>query len=359
MSSQTVATIDVAALGHNLRRVRHYAPASAVLSVVKANAYGHGLATVIEALHDTDAFAVGTLAEAIELRKISPDKAIVILQGAADPADLSICQKNNFQPVIHSPHQIEDLRTISAKPLKCWLKINTGMRRLGLAAGDYDDTLKTINNMAATQKPLVLMSHFACADEPDRMENRHQINLFQPLLERHDGETSFCNSAATIAFPEVHGDWVRPGIMLYGISPMKDRTAAALNLRPVMTLTSRLIAVYEARAGDNVGYGATWQCPENMRIGVIGIGYGDGYPRHAPNGTPVVINGRRSSLVGRVSMDMLTVDLRNQPDARPGDEVVLWGEGLPIEDIAEAAGTIAYELVCRLTGRVDYQLKQT
>ncbi len=352
---QVVATINTAALRHNFQRVRQYAPASRVLAVVKADAYGHGLATVAEALEGADAFAVGTLSEAIELRKISSDKTIVILQGAVDVSDLRIFAQNNFQPVIHGWNQLDDLQAASVHSLKCWLKMDTGMRRLGLAAGDYDDILKKIENTVAMEKPLVLMSHFACADEPDRVENQRQLDLFGSLAGRHDGETSFCNSAAIIVFPEVHGDWVRPGIMLYGISPLKDVTAAALNLKPAMTLKSRLIAIYDAVAGDSVGYGATWRCPENMRIGVIGIGYGDGYPRHAPNGTPVIINGKRSPLAGRVSMDMLTVDLRDQPDVRIGDEAVLWGEGLPIEEIAEAAGTIAYELVCRLTARVDYQ----
>jgi len=352
---QAVATISTAALKHNLQQVRQYAPASAVLAVIKANAYGHGLAVAAEALDNADAFAVGTFAEAVVLRESAPDKNIVILQGATDAADIRFFLQNNFQPVIHSRYQLDDLRAAGIRSLKCWLKMDTGMRRLGLAADDYSDILKKIGSIAAIQKPPVLMSHFACADEPDRAENRRQMELFASLAEQHGGETSFCNSAATISFPEMHGNWVRPGIMLYGISPLKGVTAATLNLRPAMTLKSRLIAIYNAAAGDSVGYGATWRCPDDMRIGVIGIGYGDGYPRHAPSGTPVIINDRRSSLVGRVSMDMLTVDLRQQPDAQIGDEVVLWGDGLPIEEVAEAAGTIAYELVCRLTTRVNYQ----
>ena len=282
--------ISTAALKHNLQQVRQYAPASRVLAVVKANAYGHGLATVAESFDDADAFAVGTLAEAVELRKISADKTIVILQGVIDISELGVCEQNNFQPVIHSPHQLDDLRAASIHSLKCWLKMNTGMNRLGMAAADYDDILQKVRNAKAIKKSLVLMSHFACADEPDRIENRRQQDLFGSLAEKHDGETSFCNSAAIISFPEAHGDWVRPGIMLYGISPVKGVTAARLGLKPAMTLKSRLIAVYDAVAGDGVGYGATWQCPQDMRIGVIGIGYGDGYPRHAPNGTPVIIN---------------------------------------------------------------------
>lgn len=355
MISQVVATINTAALKHNLQRVRQYAPASAVLAVIKANAYGHGLAVAARALGDADAFAVGTFAEAVALRQVVSDKTIVILQGATDVADLKFSAQNNFQPVIHSRYQLDDLQAASVYSLKCWLKMDTGMHRLGLAASDYDYILKKIGGSATMQRPPVLMSHFACADEPDRVENRRQMDLFRSLAGKHGGETSFCNSAATVCFPEMHGDWVRPGIMLYGISPLKGVTATTLNLRPAMTLKSRLIAVYDAMAGDSVGYGATWRCPEDMRIGVVGIGYGDGYPRHAPSGTPVIINGRRSSLAGRVSMDMLTVDLRHQPDARIGDEAVLWGEGLPIEEVSEAAGTIAYELVCRLTNRIDYQ----
>jgi alanine racemase len=199
------------------------------------------------------------------------------------------------------------------------------------------------------------MSHLACADEPTHVENQLQMETFDDLEIEDYHERSLANSAGLIAFPNAQFEWVRPGIMLYGISPIQDSTAQELDLKPVMTLKSRLIAIHRLMQGDKIGYGATWQCPEDMLVGVVGLGYGDGYPRHAPSGTPVLINGKQVPIVGRVSMDLITVDLRKLPDAEIGDEVILWGEGLPIEEIAEAADTIGYELVCRLTTRVKYQ----
>lgn len=351
-----VARIDTAALKHNLQRVRDYAPSSKILAVVKANGYGHGLRVVAAALQDADAFAVGNINEALALREIDRHKAILILQGIMSQQEAACCQRYNFRPVLHSLHQLHHLESLDAdQTVNCWVKIDTGMHRLGISPEDYQILLQRIESMDIVQKPVTVMSHLACADEPQRKENQRQIQRFKSVTGRR-GQYSLCNSAGIINFPQAHFDWVRPGIMLYGISPNAGQTAAVQGLQAVMTLSACLIAVNNVQAGEKIGYGATWECPEDMRVGIISIGYGDGYPRHAPSGTPVLIRGQRCPLAGRVSMDLLTVDLRRLPDAEVGDEVVLWGKGLPIEEIASAAGTIGYELVCRLTARVDFQV---
>jgi alanine racemase len=230
------------------------------------------------------------------------------------------------------------------------------MHRLGVMPDEVDSLLERCARCSNIHQPVTVMSHLACADEPAHVENQLQMETFEDLELERAHERSLVNSAGIIAFPRAQYEWVRPGIMLYGISPLQGSTAEELELLPVMTLKSRLIAINHLVQGDRVGYGATWQCPQDMPVGVIGLGYGDGYPRHAPSGTPVLINGVRAPIIGRISMDLITVDLRDLPDAGVGDEVILWGQGLPIEEIADAAETIGYELVCRLTARVDYQV---
>ncbi|MCW8962951.1 MAG: alanine racemase [Gammaproteobacteria bacterium] len=354
---QAVACINVLSLQHNLKQVRQFAPDAKILAVIKANGYGHGMETVANALLDADAFAVGTMQEALQLRSITKDKAIVVLQGIFDASDIQQCVAYNLQPVIHSEYQLELIETAKLDtPIRCWLKVDTGMHRLGIQPDQLTSMLGRIQQAANVDRPVTIMSHMACADDPAHVENQLQIETFDDLEVDEKLPRSLANSAAIIAFSGTHYDWVRPGIMLYGISPVQDRTASELGLQPAMTLKSRLIAIHQLMQGDCIGYGATWQCPEDMSIGVIGMGYGDGYPRHAPSGTPVLINGKRVPVVGRVSMDLITVDLRELPGAAVGDEVILWGEGLPIEEIADEAETIAYELVCRLTSRVEYQL---
>lgn len=355
---QVVACINIAALQHNFQTVKRFSGDAKMLAVIKANAYGHGFATVANALPDADAFAVGTMEEALELRFIAKDKAIIVLQGIFDVSDVQRCAAHDLQVVIHSEHQLELIEAASSlsKAITCWLKIDTGMHRLGILPSQSALALERLQQSGNIARPVTIMSHLACADEPFRVENQLQIEVFNGLGVDESLPRSLANSAAIVAFPDVHYDWVRPGIMLYGISPVKDRTAEALGLRPVMTLKSRLIAVHQLMQGDCIGYGATWKCPEDMVVGVIGMGYGDGYPRHAASGTPVLINGRRVPVVGRVSMDMITVDLRELPDAVAGDEVILWGDGLPVEEVAHAAETIGYELVCRLTSRVERRL---
>ena len=353
--SQALAHINTRALQHNLDQVRRYAPHAKILVVIKANAYGHGLERVAQALVDADGMAVGTMQEAHELRAIMPDHDIVVLQGITNAADIEQCLQENLQVVIHSEYQLALIEEATLdSPVVCWLKVDTGMHRLGVMPATVDALLTRCNQSDNIAQPVTVLTHLACADEPAHPENQMQMETFDELELGEEMPRSLVNSAGIIAFPDAHYDWVRPGIMLYGISPLSGTTAAELDLQPVMTLKSRLVAINHLLQGDNIGYGATWQCPEDMPVGVVGFGYGDGYPRHVPSGTPVLVNGQRVPIVGRVSMDLITVDLRTLPDARVGDEVILWGDGLPVEEIADAAETIGYELVCRLTSRVTF-----
>ena len=354
MTRATRALIDLSALRHNLQLVRETAPASRVMAVIKANAYGHGVVPVAAAL-DAEAFAVATLEEAVQLREAGCDRPVVVLQGCHDGEALSLAARLELQAVVHHPEQIAALESVSLpRPLRVWLKLDTGMHRLGVAAEDFPELHRRLTALAQVQQPVNVMTHFANADARADPLTETQIRRFNTTVGRLPGERSLANSAGLLGWPASHADWVRPGIMLYGISPFDGVAPAELGLRPVMELRSRLLAVNHYRRGTAIGYGGRYRCEEDMPIGVVGIGYGDGYPRHAPDGTPVLVNGRRVPLAGRVSMDMLTVDLRGQPEARAGDPVVLWGPDLPVDEIAGHAGTIGYELVCRLTRRVAF-----
>jgi len=347
------AIIDISALRHNFRQVRKSAPGCRILAVVKADAYGHGAEGVARALDEADGFAVARMEEAGALRAIGIAKPVLLLSGAAGAEELALAAKLELDLVVHHESQIAALeRAGLGKPLRVWLKVDTGMHRLGFApdrvAGLWQ-RLRTCPSVATTVR---LMSHLARADERGDAATREQIACFQSLAKASEAETSLANSAGVLGWPQSHGDWVRPGIMLYGISPFMGGRGESHGLRPVMTLTSRLIAVNMLKQGDAIGYGGTWICPEDMPVGVVAMGYGDGYPRHAPAGTPVLVNDTRVPLVGRVSMDLVTVDLRTRPAARPGDPVILWGRGLPAEEIAEHVGSIAYELVTRIAPRI-------
>lgn len=353
MTRPARALIDLRALRHNFRRVREAAPGSRVLAVVKADAYGHGAARVAAALTDADGFAVARIEEARELRALGIDKPLIVLAGASSDEGLEAAAELDLDLVVHHESQTEALeRRRGGRPVRVWLKVDTGMHRLGLRPEQVADTWRRLVRCATVAEPLRLMTHLACADEPGDESTRAQIARFMALDEAAGAETSLANSAAVLAWPAAHGDWVRPGIMLYGVSPFVGGRAETQRLRPVMTFESRLIAVNRLRAGDRVGYGGSWTCPEDMPVGVVAVGYGDGYPRHAPPGTPLLVAGTRVPLVGRVSMDLVTVDLRSRPAAAPGDPVILWGRGLPVEEIAEHVGTIGYELVTRVAPRV-------
>ncbi|MBT8422927.1 MAG: alanine racemase, partial [Gammaproteobacteria bacterium] len=340
------ARIDLKALQHNFNRVRTAAPNSKVMAVVKANAYGHGLVPVAQALNCADALAVVCLEEAISLREAGFGKRIVLLEGPFEAEDLALVHGYRLDMVIHHESQLDLLER--GQPLRSpdiWLKLDTGMHRLGFAPAQFGDVQKRLKQL---QKPgeIRCMTHFACADEPDSPVTRQQLASFDDACDAFEGERSLANSAGVLAWPAAHADWVRPGIMLYGSSPFSETSAESLGLQPVMTLSTRLIAVNRHRKGEAIGYGGEWTCPEDMPVGVAAIGYGDGYPRHAPSGMPVLVNGKRTALAGRVSMDMICIDLRSQPDARVGDEVTLWGAGLPVDEVASQAGTIGYELLC-------------
>jgi alanine racemase len=357
MSRPTKITINLAALQHNLQQVRQMAPQSAVMAMVKSNAYGHGIERIASALSDAEALGVACSEEGLMLRAAGIKNPIVLMEGLFNADELSRAVENNFILVVHHVAQIEMLEKSSTKqPLSVWLKIDTGMHRLGFEPSDASAMYLRLMNCSTVKKPIGLMTHFAESDSLDRAPTLQQIELFNASTEHLSGPRSLANSAGIIAWPSAHAEWVRPGIMLYGASPFVGHRGVEHHLQPVMTLTSELIAIHQISKGSRVGYGGTWTCPEEMRIGVVGIGYGDGYPRHAANGTPVLVNGRHCPLAGRVSMDMLTVDLRTQPEAKVGDPVLLWGSGLPVEVVAEHSDTTGYELLTRITQRVHVEV---
>ncbi len=325
-------------------------------AVIKANGYGHGQARVARALDAADAFAVACIEEAVTLREAGVHKPILLLEGCFEAAELPLCSLLGFAVGVHDPGQVEMLEQARLeRPVSVWLKIDTGMHRLGIAPEQAVAVWRRLRDCPAVAPAIHLMSHLARADERDSDYTLTQLQLFEHLGRALPGERSLANSAAVLAWPQTHYHWVRPGLMLYGAAPFADTLAEAEGLQPVMTLATRLIAVKRVRRGEPVGYGGGWICPEDMDIGVAAIGYADGYPRHAPSGTPLLVNGRRAALAGRVSMDMIGVDLRGHPDAKVGDPVVLWGPGLPIEWVAQAAGTIPYTLLCGVTARVYFE----
>lgn len=359
MSRIARAAINLGALKHNLAVVRQFAPAQKIMAVVKADAYGHGIARVAkalnEALNSDEAFAVASIDEAIMLRSVGISCNIITLEGFSTFADLALLQEHTITAVIHHISQVIllELHPEQARNLKLWLKIDTGMHRLGFAPADVKKMYKRLLATGADTE-IGLMTHFANADDLEDNKTEKQINTFNKIAEGNPADTSLANSAAILGWPDSLGHWVRPGIMLYGVNPFV-KTEKEYKLKPVMTLSAALIAVNTIAEGESIGYGGRWTCPEDMPVGVVSIGYGDGYPRHVPNGTPVLVNEQRVPLIGRVSMDKIMVDLREQPNAKVGDKVVLWGEGLPVEEIAEAAETIGYELLCGVTKRVTFE----
>ena len=347
------ALIHTQALQHNLRIVREQAPTAKVVAVVKANAYGHGLLPVARTLKEADAYAVARIEEALSLRSGGIVKPVILLEGFFSADDLPVLAANNLQTAVHSWEQLEALEQADLpQPIRAWVKLDTGMHRLGVHPDEATTFFARLAQCKNVVQPFNLMTHFSCADELENPATREQIELFKRLAQGMGGECALSNSAGVLAWKEAHADWVRPGIMLYGISPFPDKVGADHGLQPVMTLKSTLIAVREAKAGEKVGYGANWTTQRDTRLGVIAMGYGDGYPRMAPNGTPVLVNGRLVPTAGRVSMDMMTVDLGPGASDKVGDEVTLWGEGLPVEVVADHVGTIPYELVTKLTPRV-------
>jgi alanine racemase len=344
------ASIDLSALRHNLSRAQRAAPTARTFAVVKANAYGHGLMRCAPALAGADGFALLEIDAAVRLRDAGYRHPILLLEGAFDSAELRVAAHHGFACVLHHPDQVAMLRDLPADAhLDVFVKINTGMNRLGMPAAAVDGVLERLGGDARIGS-ITLMTHFACADDARGITEQHE--RFLPAARARPLPHSIANSATILRFPQAHGQWIRPGIMLYGASPFAEEPASELGLRPVMTLTARIIGVQNLAAGDAVGYGATFVAPGPMRIGVAACGYADGYPRHAPNATPVLVEGQRTGIVGRVSMDMLCVDITHMPNVGIGSRVTLWGEGLPADEVAAAAGTVSYELFCALAARV-------
>jgi alanine racemase len=345
-----LATIHAAALKHNLAEVRRHAPASKVLAVIKANAYGHGLLRAAAALSAADGYGLLELEDAVRLREAGVRQPIVLLEGFFDADELPLLARHRLVPVVHCLDQVAALDALPAGArLEVYLKVNTGMNRLGLPPADFAkarDRLRRNPGIAA----VTLMTHFANAD--DARGVAWQMECLRRLPDAEALPRSLANSAAVLRYPETHAGWVRPGIMLYGCSPFPEGVGAEVGLRPAMTLESRIIGTQDLRPGDTVGYGGMFRAERPMRIGVVACGYGDGYPRHAPNGTPLSVAGRAAGTVGRVSMDLLCVDLSDIPEARAGARVVLWGEDVPVERVAQAAGTVGYQLLCGITPRV-------
>ncbi|MEG3789067.1 alanine racemase [Lysobacter sp. CCNWLW3] len=355
MARPTSASIHTDALRHNLAQARARAPHSRVMAVVKADGYGHGLERVARALEGADAFGVAALSDADRLRAAGLSQPIVLLSGFDEADDLPQLRRLGVETVVHHLSQIEMLEQAAAgEPIRCWLKVDTGMHRLGFAPEQVREAHARLSALAGVADGIVLMNHFASSDEFDQPQTRMQLRAFAEATAGLEGTRSLANSAAVLGWPDAHADWIRPGGALYGISVVEGTTGADFGLRPAMTLSTRLIAVNRVRRGERIGYAATWECPEDMNVGVAAIGYGDGYPRAAPSGTPVLVGGQPAQVIGRVSMDLMTIDLRGIPDARVGDPVLLWGPELPVERIAEVSGTIGYELTCSITRRVRF-----
>lgn len=353
MTRAAEARIDLSALQSNLQRVRTLAPASQVMAVIKANGYGHGMLRVARALEAADAFGVACIDEAMSLRDAGISKPIVLLEGFFEAPELELIRQYELAIVVHHEFQLDMLeKTGMSTPVHVWLKIDTGMHRLGFKPLQVPRIYERLQACRNVVQPIRLMTHLADAENRDNVVTQQQVECFNGAVSGLKGERSLANSAALIAQPQCHADWVRPGIMLYGASPFNDSSGEAEGLQPVMTLTSKLIVINQFKKGDRVGYGGEWECPQDMPVGVVAVGYGDGYPRGVSSGTPVLIKNQRVPIVGRVSMDMITVDLRGLPSAQVGDSAVLWGRGLPVEEVAQCARTIPYEILCRVTQRV-------
>ena len=327
------------------------------MAVIKANAYGHGLVPAARALGLTDGFAVARLEEGLALRAAGLANPVLLLEGVFSPGQLAVAAQQRFDIMVHSFEQLELLEgRADGGPLSAWIKVDTGMNRLGFRVEQFAAAWERLRRVPNVTPDPTLVTHLACADEVDDPRTSAQLRAFEEITAGRGGARSIANSAGLFAWPASRADWVRPGIALYGVSPFPAGTGRELGLRPAMTLRTQVIAVREVRSGETVGYGGTWRASRPTRIAVVAAGYGDGYPRGVGSGTPVLVGGHRAHVVGRVSMDMLTVDVTSLPGVVPGDEVVLWGEGLPVEEIALHAGTIPYELICGVSQRVHLEV---
>jgi alanine racemase len=356
MARPIVAEVDLAAIAANLAAVRRYAPATEVLAVVKANAYGHGLQRVLPALVDADGLALIELDAALALRSAGYTRPILLLEGFFDATELETIARHRLQVVVHDGEQVRMLeRAALPAPIDVYVKANTGMNRLGFVPADIVAVSERLAQMPSVAN-IRLMMHFARADEDDGIAG--SLGEFERACASLPYVRSLANSAGVVRYGEIGGHGVRPGIMLYGATPFASRSAASLGLVPAMTLRSKLVGVQTLAAGDAVGYGASFRAPRAMRIGVVACGYADGYPRLAPAGTPMLVCGRRVPMAGRVSMDLVTVDLSDVPQAGVGSDVVLWGNGLPVDEVAAMASTVGYELLCAVAPRVPFVVRE-
>jgi alanine racemase len=327
------------------------------MAVVKANAYGHGLVSTALCLSDADAFAVARLEEALALRRAGVRKPIVLLEGVFNAEQLAEAAHHNLEIVVHELEQLSLLeRYRGVHRFTVWLKIDTGMNRLGFRLQQVDAALAQLAGMGDRLLEFRLMTHFASADEHDNPLTARQLQRFVELTQGQAVARSLANSAAVFACPAAHADWVRPGLALYGVSPFAQEVGSTLGLTAAMRLISTVIAVRDVPAGETVGYGGTWRTTRDSRVAIIAAGYGDGLPRSLPNGTPVLVNGRRAALAGRVSMDMIALDVTGNNPVQVGDTALLWGPELPVEEVAAHAGTISYELLCGMSQRVPVTL---
>lgn len=350
MTRPILATIHSQALRHNLSVAKRHAPNSRVLAVVKANAYGHGLLRAAHALSDADGYAVLGLNEALALREAGFEQSILLLEGLFDASELPLAMQHRLAVVVHSEWQLAMLEAMrDNQTIDVFLKLNTGMNRLGVPIGRFWSFYDRLQHCQVVRH-VTLMTHFATADESAGIEV--QFDRFESLTGAIASPRSMANSAAILRYPQTHMDCVRPGIMLYGATPFSDQNAAALGLQPAMTLNSQIIAVQDIAKGDGVGYGLRFTADKPTRVGIVACGYADGYPRHAPSGTPIAVAGKLTRTLGRVSMDMLFADLTQIPEADIGSQVELWGAQVPVDDVAQASGTVGYELLCALAPRV-------
>ena len=354
-SSSTKAVINLGACQHNLSIAKQAAPDSKCIAIIKANAYGHGMVQIAKALTDADAFGVARIDEAMQLREAGITTPILLLEGFSSQSELELICEQDFDSVIHSEEQIQLIEKSKNKPITVTLKIDSGMHRLGFEPVKFNDVVQRLEKCSSVKKPFMIMTHLANADDKQDDKTLKQIDLFYQTLDSlSENKTSIANSAGILGWPQSHSSYNRPGIMLYGVSPFINNTASVHNLKPVMTLSSKIISIKQVKKGEAIGYGGTYICDKDMTIGIVAIGYGDGYPRHAKTGTPVLIDGKRCPLLGRVSMDMICVDLSEDGNAKVNDEVILWGKDLPIEEIATYSETIGYELLCGVTKRVEF-----
>lgn len=353
MSRPTQIIIDPNALLHNVAKIRELAPGKKLITMVKANAYGCGLNKVTPVLEGhVDALGVACLEEAITIRALGIKTQCILFEGVFTPEEWQLVSEEEFSCVIHQQRQLDWLLNANlTKPVSIWIKVNTGMNRLGFSPADVLMVMEQLKQCSWVQSDITLMTHLACADQPEREENEKQLSLFNTIELSGISQRSIANSAAILSFPQTHADAVRAGIMLYGVSPFSERSGQSLGLKPVMRFVSEITAIHHNPPRSFVGYGGTWHSELPSIIGIIPVGYGDGYPRHLKENTPVWVNGREVPIVGRVSMDMLAVDLTAYPEAQIGEAVELWGRHIAVERIAAFAGTIAYELLCQITER--------